>query len=103
MADDDVGQPLTIDVGNADAGGSIVFIKALPLEYRAAAGTLNELALPVVEVEAMGAVPFGEEDIRPAVVVDIGDGDAETGELRGETGAGGDIVELEVALIAQEG
>src|SRR5207249_1387771 len=91
MADDDVGQPVAIDVAYADAGGGVVFAEALPLEDLTAAGTFDELALAVVEIEAMVAVPFGEEDIRPAVVVDVGDGDAEAGELRGKAGVGGDV------------
>ena len=69
--------------GDAHAGGSVVLAKALPAKHLAAARRLDETALAVVEIEAMIAVALGEEDVGPAIVVDVGDSDAQSRQCRG--------------------
>jgi hypothetical protein len=105
LAEDDVEQAVTVDVGEADTANHVVATRAagpLPGEDLARAGGLEKLAFAVVEKKDVAAAARGEEDVWPAVIVDIGGRHAQAGDPLGQTGRSRDILELQLALVPEQ-
>ena len=94
-------QGVVITHGTATLEDHVVAARVLPLEDLARPGCLAELPLAVVEEQDVAA-GAGQEEVGPAVVVDVGGGDAEAGGAVGQAGGAGDVLELELAPVAEK-
>src|SRR5207302_1463842 len=103
VADDDIGQAIAVDVGDAYARGSVFLPQALPAKDLAAARRLVELALAVVEVQAMIAVALRQKDVGPAIVVDVRNGHAKPRQVRRQADVLRDVGEAVVAEVVEQG
>src|SRR5262249_17475609 len=103
MADEDVRQTIPIDVGDADAASGVVRrVLVLPLKVRVGCGNFLKVALAVIDEYPPAMMPAGQEDVGPAVAVDIGRRHAESGDLLRQAHLAGDVLELHAAEIAEQ-
>src|SRR5262249_19727727 len=103
LADDNVHEPVAVDVAEADTARRVVRgILVLPFDVRMGGGHLVEAAFAVVDEEAVAAVASGQEDVRPAVAIDVGRRHAEAGHAFRQTHGLRDILELEAAQVAKQ-
>ena len=97
LTDEEIDASVTVDVTGRDARRVIFLSEALPLERRGVC--FPERSMAVVDEQP---IRVADEEVGPTVTVEVGRTDTESRDPRGQTGAGGRVLEAQAALVVEE-
>ena len=99
MADEEVEQAITIDIGCRDPRHIVLLTEVLPLEDGGRVGSLLEPAIASGYEQSVGP---GHEDVPMTVTGEVGHRHPETVDTTGQTGGRRGVLEAKIAQIPQQ-
>ena len=96
---DQIEAAIAVEVAEGGPAGPVLAVERVPGEDLPESGGLEIRAVAPAQEQA---IAVADEEIGAAVVVQVGDGQAEAEQVVGQAGGGGDVLEVEIAEVPQE-